>query len=139
VAARRTAPPVRASRSPAGGRRRARRRPPPARCARAGARAPASRSEKSQAVDELAAAEPRQPATLDDLDVSGRRVVLDVLLAVLQEPVADIVFGVELRNALAVDEERVPRHQRPAAAYAGDPSSASAACAAASRASGTRN
>src|SRR5262249_60654104 len=89
---------------------------PSARFARAGARAPASRSEKLQTVDELAARDPPEPAALDDLDVCRRRAVLDMLAAVLREPGAHVVLRVEARDAFSVDEESVLRHQPPAVA-----------------------
>ena len=93
--------------------------------------------EKPLSVDELAAAEPGERAALDDLEMDCRRVVLRVIFAVLRDPGSDGFVGAQARDSLAVEEDRVG-HQPPAAAYAATPLEASAACAAASRASGTR-
>ncbi len=93
--------------------------------------------EEPLSVDELAPAEPGERAALDDLEMDSRRVVLRVIVAVLRDPGADGFVGAQARDSLAVEEDRVG-HQPPAAAYAATPLEASAACAAASRASGTR-
>src|SRR5215212_1640496 len=112
---------------------------PPATRAQAAARAPDASSEKAFAIDQLAAGQPCEAAAVDDLHVRRRGVVLDMVVTVRRQPGTDVVFAVRVRDALAVHEQRVGRHQPPVVAYAVAPASASAACAAASRASGTRN
>jgi len=89
------------------------------------------------AVDELAADEPGERAALEDLDVRGRRIVLGMVFAVLLDPGTHGVIRAQAGDAFAVEEDGLV-HQPPAAAYATAPLAASAACAAARRASGTR-
>src|SRR6187549_370261 len=98
----------------------------------------ARRLEEPLAIDELAAGEPGQCAALENLDVCGRGIVVCMVLAVLREPGSDRGVRVDARHTLSVEQDRVVRHQPPAAAYATAPLAASAACAAARRASGTR-
>ena len=74
--------------------------------------------EEPFAVDELAAGKPGKRAALEYLDVRRRGVVFDMLFPVLHEPGADVVAGVHARDAFSVEQDRVVRHQPPAAAYA---------------------
>ena len=68
----------------------------------------------------------------------GRRIILFVLLAVTREPRPDFLLSSYASFALSVDEQVVPlQGQPPVAANCEAPLSASAACAAARRASGT--